>query len=219
MKLKQILCGIAVSTVFSVFMMGTNVLAAEINEFTGASMETSNGQASSGGTMDSSTTSDVVTDDAQSEVSAPANDTTTNAVIVANWKPVTAEEKAIYALVGCEPIKITTQGTAVDMTNSIQGKQCYAVFKKYAGDYTLARTYNIFPKGSNIAKPVYETANPVTISFKIPAAVRADNRTYQMIGVTKNGIPTVYQDEDKNPDTVTITTNHFYAYALCYKNN
>ena len=38
-----------------------------------------------------------------------------------------------------------------------------------------------------------------------------------MICVTKGGQPIIYNDLDSNPETITIKTNNFYAYALIYK--
>lgn len=222
MKRKCALSSLAACTLISALSL--NVIAAEpaVNQFTGSKMVTAGSQAASGGTISSgqsNASSNTSTEEKKKGVSEGdiSEDTTSNTVIVAEWKPVTAEEKAIYALVGAEKISATTEGTNVNIANSIQGKQCYQVFKEAAGDYTLARTYSIFPKGASVNKPVYETTEPVTITLKLPKSLLSTGRTYQMIGVTKNGMATVYQDEDENPDTITITTNHFYAYALCYK--
>ncbi len=41
--------------------------------------------------------------------------------------------------------------------------------------------------------------------------------TYKMICVTQNGLPIIYDDLDKDPETITVKTNKFYAYALIYK--
>ena len=38
-----------------------------------------------------------------------------------------------------------------------------------------------------------------------------------MICVIKGGQPIIYNDLDSNPETITIKTNNFYAYALIYK--
>lgn len=38
-----------------------------------------------------------------------------------------------------------------------------------------------------------------------------------MICVTEGGQPFIYNDLDKDPETVTIKTNKFYAYALIYR--
>lgn len=222
MKMKRVLCSIVAGVLISTSTVSLSVAAAEpsTNEFTGSAMATSSTQVASGGTISSGQSGGSVSDERQGDSSATVTDnTTTNSVIVAGWKPVTAEEKEIFALIGTEKVSILSSGTKVKAVNSIQGKQCYAIFKSCAGDYTLARTYSIFPEGSSVNKPVYETALPITITLKIPSSVLEENRTYRMIGVTKNGVPTIYQDEDKDPDTITITTNHFYAYALCYKNN
>ncbi len=38
-----------------------------------------------------------------------------------------------------------------------------------------------------------------------------------MICVTKGGQPIVYEDLDSDPETITIETDKFHAYALIYK--
>lgn len=38
-----------------------------------------------------------------------------------------------------------------------------------------------------------------------------------MICVTEGGQPVIYNDSDNDPETITIKTNQFYAYALIYK--
>ena len=56
-----------------------------------------------------------------------------------------------------------------------------------------------------------------TTWMKNPSAVYKKNREYKMICVTKGGQPIIYNDLDSNPETITIKTNNFYAYALIYK--
>jgi len=179
-----------------VISFGTSAHAA--NAFTGTSAtsaNTSGGSSSSSGSLSN----------------------TTNATTVATWVPTTAEEKAIFSLVGTTPVEAVTSGdTKVSVQNSIQGKLCYDVFKTHADGWTLARTYSILPAGATYKNPIYSTATPVKITLTIPKNLRAKGRTFEMIGVSKNGVATVYKDEDSDPNTITITTNSFYAFALCY---
>ncbi len=57
----------------------------------------------------------------------------------------------------------------------------------------------------------------VQITLKIPSAIYKTDREYKMICVTKGGQPIIYSDLDSSPETITIRTNKFYAYALIYK--
>lgn len=179
-----------------VVSFGTSVNAA--NAFTGTnatSSSASGGSSSSSGSLSN----------------------TTNATTVATWIPTTAEEKAIFSLVGTTPVEAVTSGdTKVTVQNSVQGKLCYNVFTTYADGWKLARTYSILPAGATNKNPIYSTEKPVKITITIPKNLRAEGRTFEMIGVSKNGAATVYKDEDSDPSTITITTNSFYAFALCY---
>ncbi len=40
-----------------------------------------------------------------------------------------------------------------------------------------------------------------------------------MVCVAQNGIPIIFNDQDKNPDTVTFSTDKFYAFALVYRDS
>ena len=90
---------------------------------------------------------------------------------------------------------------------------CFKSFEAVLGDYTIGRTYNIYPPSGT----AYSMDKEIQITLNIPAAVYRENRDYKMICVTENGQPIVYNDLDNNPGTITIKTNKFYAYALIYK--
>ena len=62
-----------------------------------------------------------------------------------------------------------------------------------------------------------ELDEEIQLSIKIPSAIYKKDREYKMICVTKGGQPIIYNDLDSNPETITIKTNNFYAYALIYK--
>lgn len=96
----------------------------------------------------------------------------------------------------------------------MQGEKCFEVFQNAAGGYTIARTYNIYPLGSMTK---YSTDEKVTVSLTIPEILRKEKREFKMICVTQNGIPIIFNDQDKNPDTVTFSTDKFYAFALVYR--
>ena len=57
----------------------------------------------------------------------------------------------------------------------------------------------------------------VQFTIKIPKSIYNKDRKYRMICVTKGGLPIIYEDLDNNPETITVRTNKFYAYALVYK--
>ncbi len=90
---------------------------------------------------------------------------------------------------------------------------CYKSFEAVLGDYTIGRTYNIYPPSGT----TYSMDKEVEFTIKIPSAIYKENREYKMICVTEDGQPTVYNDSDSDPETITIKTDKFYAYALIYK--
>ncbi len=64
---------------------------------------------------------------------------------------------------------------------------------------------------------LYSMDKEIQFTIKIPSDIYKMGREYKMICVTKGGQPIVYSDIDTNPETITIKTNKFYAYALIYK--
>lgn len=133
------------------------------------------------------------------------------------WQPITEEEKTHYACFGKEKIEFTTpnnQPSNISIQNAMQGEKCFEVFQNVAGDYTIARTYNIYPLGSETD---YATNSKVTISLTVPKILQKENREFKMICVSQNGIPYIFEDQDKDPKTVTFSTDKFYAFALVYK--
>ena len=133
------------------------------------------------------------------------------------WEPATEEEKVRYSCLGKEKAQYTVAGNQpfdINVQNAMQGEKCFEVFQNAAGAYTIARTYNIYPLGSMTK---YSTDEKVTVSLTIPEILRKEKREFKMVCVTQNVIPIIFNDQDKNPDTVTFSTDKFYAFALVYR--
>lgn len=132
------------------------------------------------------------------------------------WKPVTPDEIKRYGCKGKEKIDYTLaeeNDYYVEIKNAMQGPMCFASFEAVLDDYTIGRTYNIYPAH----QITYSMDKEVEITIKIPEAIYQPDRVYKMICVTKEGQPVIYDDLDKMPETITFRTNTFYAYALIYK--
>lgn len=132
------------------------------------------------------------------------------------WKPTTPDEKKRYACMGKEIIQYTLakdNSYRLIIENAMQGPLCFNSFEAVLGDYMIGRTYNIYPYPTKI----YNMSEEVQFTIKIPKAIYSPNRVYRMICVTKGGLPVIYEDLDTNPETITVRTNKFYAYALAYK--
>ncbi len=150
-------------------------------------------------------------------VSYTTNENVESSPMVETWVPKTAEEKRYYSYVGTEKLAVSTSGTTgVKAANSVQGPLCQKVFESVLGDYSIARTYNIFPGTSNLNQPVYELEHEVEITMELPKSLQKEGRSFEMICVS-NGTPYVLKDQDKDASSITIRTKYFYAYALCYK--
>ena len=135
---------------------------------------------------------------------------------VETWKPTTPDEKKRYACVGKEAVQYTPSkdnAYQIDIKNAIQGPMCFKSFETVLGDYTIGRTYNIYAPSDTM----YSMDKEIQFTIKIPSAIYKEKRDYKMICVTKDGKPIVYNDLDSNPETITIKTDKFYAYALIYK--
>ncbi len=132
------------------------------------------------------------------------------------WKPRTADEIKRYACVGKEPVRYTQpkdNNYPVIIKNAIQGPMCFKSFEAVLGDYTIGRTYNIYARSN----AVYSMDKEIQLTLEIPPAIYNREREYKMICVTEGGQPIIYNDLDSSPETITIRTNKFYAYALIYR--
>lgn len=84
------------------------------------------------------------------------------------WTHKTEEEKIRYACFGKEKVEFMTpdnQPSNINIQNAMQGEKCFEVFQIVAGDYIIARTYNIYPLGSETN---CTTNDKVTISLTVP---------------------------------------------------
>ena len=136
--------------------------------------------------------------------------------IVEAWKPTTPDEIKRYAVYGKEKVVYTADKNnvyPVTVKNAMQGKRCFESFEAVLGEYTIGRTYNILPNG----KRVYKMDKAITITLSIPKELQAAGREFEMICVTEKGVPVILKDQDKDPATITIITDKFYAFALAYK--
>ena len=138
-------------------------------------------------------------------------------VHVPTWKPTTPDEIKRYSFVGKEKVNFVADANnayPVTIVNAMQGKLCFDAFEAVLGDYSIGRTYNIFPN----KKTAYKMDSVAKITLSIPKALQGENREYKMICVTKNGQPIILEDMDLNPSTITFETDSYYAFALVYKN-
>ncbi len=132
------------------------------------------------------------------------------------WKPATPDEAKRYACMGREAIRYTQPNDSayqVDIKNAMQGPMCFKSFEAVLGDFTIGRTYNIHP----LSNTAYSMDKEIQVTLNIPSAIYRKDREYKMICVTEGGAPVIYSDLDSSPETITIKTNKFYAYALIYK--
>lgn len=132
------------------------------------------------------------------------------------WKPTTPDEIKRYACKGKEAVDYTLSkenAYPLVLMNAMQGPMCFASFESVLGEYTIGRTYNIYP-ARNLT---YSMDQEAEVTIKIPASIYRADREYKMICVTKGGQPVILEDLDKNPATITFRTNKFYAFALIYK--
>jgi len=132
------------------------------------------------------------------------------------WKPTTPDEKKRYACMGKDAVQYTLpkdNAYRIIIENAMQGPLCFKSFEAVLGDYKIGRTYNIY----TLPDTAYSMDKEIQFTIKIPSDIYKKDREYKMICVTKDGQPIVYNDLDTNPETITVKTNKFYAYALIYR--
>lgn len=148
--------------------------------------------------------------------SSSSGDSSSTEAVEEEWKPVTPDEIKRYAAYSREKVDFTADAKnsyAVTIQNAMQGKLCYASFEAALGDYSIGRTYNIFPSD----KKAYKMDSKARITLNIPKVLQANGREFQMICVTENGLPIVLKDLDTNAESITFETDTYYAFALIYK--
>ncbi len=154
--------------------------------------------------------------DSSSSSSSSASDTGSVNVMKA-WKPTSPEDIKRYSYVAAvRPIYTTSVKDAV-VVNSVQGTKCIEAIESLFPEYTIARTYNIFADRSRGNKVAYQTESPIQITLSIEKDLYKAGREFALVCVSKNGEVQIYNDMDENPETITINTNTFHAYALVYK--
>lgn len=132
------------------------------------------------------------------------------------WVP-TPEEMKLYDACGTDEVIYTESADNaynVTIMNSIQGFLCWNSFDTVRGDYTIGRTYNIYP--TYLGK-VYNMESKAKITLTIPESLRAENRSFRMLVVTEDGKADVLNDLDSDPNTITFETDTYYAFALAYR--
>ena len=151
-----------------------------------------------------------------SSSSSKKSSSSSSSVSVPSWKPTTPDEVKRYAVMGKEKVEYVADAAnayPVIITNAMQGKLCFDSFEAVLGDYTIGRTYNIYPSKNT----VYKMDSAAKITLAIPKALQTDDREYKMICVTEKGLAIVLDDLDMNPETITFETDSYYAFALIYK--
>lgn len=136
--------------------------------------------------------------------------------VVETWKPTTPDELKRYNCMGKEAVEYTLpkdNDYRIDIENAMQGPMCFKSFEAVLGDYTIGRTYNIYA----LSETTYNIDKEIQFTIKIPSGIYKDGREYKMICVTQGGRPAIYSDLDSDPETITIKTDKFHAYALIYK--
>ena len=160
---------------------------------------------------------DSSTDPATTPEAAPATGSTFSESLPENpWKPTTPEDKRRFGCCGGEPVKYTVAKEnpyELIAENALQGPKCFVSFDAVLGNYTIARTYDIYPASGR----QYHMDQKARIQLEIPTELQENGRSFRMICVTEDGKPTVLKDLDKDPATITFETDQYYAFALIYK--
>lgn len=155
-------------------------------------------------------------DSSSSSDSSPSDDSdSVTEVVYEEWKPGTPEEAKRYAAYSKEKVDFVAEAGnyTVSVKNAMQGPRCFDSFEAVLGDFSIGRTYNIYPGG----RVEYKMDSKARITLSIPKALQAAGREFKMICVTANGLPIVLDNLSSDPETITFETDTYYAFALIYK--
>ena len=85
--------------------------------------------------------------------------------------------------------------------------------------YILGQYLNIdllkLINGEQVGK-ITELNTPISVTIEVPETLRGENRAYAIVRVHE-GAAEILEDQDSNPDTITILTDRFSTYAIVYK--
>jgi hypothetical protein len=141
----------------------------------------------------------------------PSTSTSTGGVTsgATSWNDKVADANtAVYYV-------IFDNGYKVSMYHHSQGPQCVAAFKANQGDWYLVSDYfNVVINGDTNIRQI---PNPVKIQMVIPDDLKREARKWRMLCIGADGNAYSYDDTDISDDTITFEPDHFYAYAMCYK--
>ena len=133
------------------------------------------------------------------------------------WVPTTPDEieRAGYGTGG---LLSYGAGPNIRIFCELQGPECVNTMKAVMKEgYKIAHTYSIFyMDDSRPGVTVYQTDELHEITMNVPGIYK-EGRQYEMICVSEDATTyTIPVEVDEN-NNVKFTTNHFYAYALVYK--
>ena len=121
-----------------------------------------------------------------------------------------------FSLKGCEKVEYTVEGNIpffLIIKNEVQGQKFYDSISTILNGATLVRSYSFLPNGQRI----YNIDEKITVTLKLNQDLQKEDRTWVLFGVLEDGTPYILEDLDKNDETITVSTNTFYAFALGYK--
>ncbi len=101
----------------------------------------------------------------------------------------------------------------ITMHNTLQGPEFFKSVESARGRYKILNTYSIYPTKKGLIR--YSNADTL-VMLEIPDDVYESGRSYRMITVDPTGTPTVFDDLDDDPATITFFTHQYYAFALVY---
>ena len=69
--------------------------------------------------------------------------------------------------------------------------------------------------GQQVGK-ITELNAPISIIIDVPEELIAENRVFAIVRV-HDGIAEILEDQDNDPDTITVITDRFSTYAIVYR--
>ena len=136
--------------------------------------------------------------------------------VIANH--LTAEEKA--AVENGASLEIILSVEIAETTVS-EGDRQTAEAVLANTEYTVGRYLSIellkVIDGQQVGK-ITELNAPISIIIDIPEELKAENRVFAVVRV-HGGVAEILEDQDTNPNTITIITDRFSTYAIVYQDN
>lgn len=122
-----------------------------------------------------------------------------------------ANGASLEIILSVEIAEATVSGEDKQSTEAIIADTEYTV-----GQYLSIELLKLI--NGELSDRITELKTPISITIEIPEELRGENRAFAIVRV-HDGKAEILEDQDNDPNTITILTDKFSTYAIVYQDN